>query len=174
MRASTRAQLTALALTDRRSGWPLEMVLAAHKAGLAISEVGIPYRPRVGRSKVTGTLRGTARAVERHVGPSAMRQEVYRGVTRPIPAHVTVIAKAPVAGRVKTRLCPPLTFEQAALVAEAALTDTVTARGDAGVSSAPSFSRAIREGGCRLLSGDYTTPGDIPRAASRCHRGFLC
>ena len=63
MRASTRSRLTDLALTDRRSGWPLEMVLAAHKAGLAIAEVGIPYRPRVGRSKVTGTLRGTARAV---------------------------------------------------------------------------------------------------------------
>ena len=63
MRASTRSRLTGLALMDRRSGWPLEMVLAAHKAGLVITEVMIPYRPRVGRSKVTGTLRGTARAV---------------------------------------------------------------------------------------------------------------
>ncbi len=63
MRASTRSRLADLALMDRRSGWPLEMVLAAHMAGLAITEVEIPYRPRVGRSKVTGTLRGTAQAV---------------------------------------------------------------------------------------------------------------
>jgi glycosyltransferase involved in cell wall biosynthesis len=63
MRASTRSRLKELALVDRRSGWPLEMVLAAHKAGLVVTEVGVPYRPRVGRSKVTGTLRGTARAV---------------------------------------------------------------------------------------------------------------
>jgi len=63
MRASTRSRLKSLALVDRRSGWPLEMVLAAHRAGLAVTEVDIPYRPRVGRSKVTGTLRGTARAV---------------------------------------------------------------------------------------------------------------
>jgi glycosyltransferase involved in cell wall biosynthesis len=63
MRASTRSRLKELALVDRRSGWPLEMVLAAHKAGLVVTEVDIPYRPRVGRSKVTGTLRGTARAV---------------------------------------------------------------------------------------------------------------
>jgi glycosyltransferase involved in cell wall biosynthesis len=63
MRASTRTRLKELALMDRRSGWPLEMVLAAHKAGLVVTEVDIPYRPRVGRSKVTGTLRGTARAV---------------------------------------------------------------------------------------------------------------
>jgi glycosyltransferase involved in cell wall biosynthesis len=63
MRASTKSRLTDLALMDRRSGWPLEMVLAAQKAGLVITEVKVPYRPRVGRSKVTGTLRGTARAV---------------------------------------------------------------------------------------------------------------
>ena len=42
-------------------------------------------------------------------------------------AHVLVIAKAPEPGRVKTRLCPPLTFDQAAEVAEAALADTLEA-----------------------------------------------
>ena len=41
--------------------------------------------------------------------------------------HVTIIAKAPVAGLVKTRLCPPCTFEQAARVAAASLADTFTA-----------------------------------------------
>jgi glycosyltransferase A (GT-A) superfamily protein (DUF2064 family) len=41
--------------------------------------------------------------------------------------HVTVMAKAPVAGRVKTRLCPPLTPAEAAEVAEAALADTLEA-----------------------------------------------
>jgi uncharacterized protein len=41
--------------------------------------------------------------------------------------HVMVVAKAPVAGRVKTRLCPPCTPEEAAAVAEAALADTLEA-----------------------------------------------
>ncbi|HQZ36077.1 MAG TPA: DUF2064 domain-containing protein [Ilumatobacteraceae bacterium] len=41
--------------------------------------------------------------------------------------HVTVIAKAPVAGQVKTRLSPPCTPEQAAQVAAAALADTLAA-----------------------------------------------
>jgi glycosyltransferase involved in cell wall biosynthesis len=63
MRACTRSRLIDLSLKNRRSGWPLEMVLAAHQASLVITEVDIPYRPRVGRSKVTGTVRGTARAV---------------------------------------------------------------------------------------------------------------
>jgi hypothetical protein len=38
-----------------------------------------------------------------------------------------VIAKAPVVGRSKTRLCPPCSFEEAARLAEAALADTLTA-----------------------------------------------
>ena len=63
MRAARRHALLALGLTDRRSGWPLEMVLRADRAGWRIEEVAVTYRPRVGRSKVTGTLRGTIRAV---------------------------------------------------------------------------------------------------------------
>jgi rSAM/selenodomain-associated transferase 1 len=44
---------------------------------------------------------------------------------------LAVIAKAPVAGRVKTRLCPPCTPNQAAELAEAALRDTLAAMADA-------------------------------------------
>jgi hypothetical protein len=39
------------------------MVLRAQQAGWRIDEVPIDYRPRVGRSKVTGTVKGTARAI---------------------------------------------------------------------------------------------------------------
>jgi glycosyltransferase involved in cell wall biosynthesis len=63
MRAGRRQELLALGIADRRSGWPLEMVLRAGHRGLRIAEVPVSYRPRVGRSKVTGTVRGTVRAV---------------------------------------------------------------------------------------------------------------
>ena len=63
MRAARRVGLVGLGLTDRRFGWPLEMVLRAGHAGWRIAEVPVDYAPRVGRSKVTGTVRGTARAV---------------------------------------------------------------------------------------------------------------
>jgi len=63
MRAAGREALLALGMTDRRSGWPLEMVLRAQRAGWRIHEVPVTYRPRIGRSKVTGTLTGTLRAV---------------------------------------------------------------------------------------------------------------
>ena len=64
MRAMRREALIGLALGDRRSGWPLEMVLRAHRAGWSIRDVPIDYLPRAGRSKVTGTVAGTVRAVQ--------------------------------------------------------------------------------------------------------------
>ena len=63
MRAARRADLLALGLRDRRSGWPLEMVLRASQAGWKIEGVPVAYHQRAGRSKVTGTVRGTARAI---------------------------------------------------------------------------------------------------------------
>jgi len=63
MRAARREPLLALNIRDRRFGWPLEMVLRAAAAGWRIEEVEVPYYPRTGRSKVTGTVKGTLRAV---------------------------------------------------------------------------------------------------------------
>ena len=63
-------------------------------------------------------------------------------------AHLLVLAKAPVAGRVKTRLCPPCTPEQAARVAAAALADTIGA-----VSSARALSRTL------VVDGVHPVPG---------------
>jgi hypothetical protein len=63
MRAARRRDLIALGIEDRRSGWPLEMVLRAHRSGWTVSEVGVTYRARSGRSKVTGTARGTIQAI---------------------------------------------------------------------------------------------------------------
>ena len=63
MRAARRLGLVALGIEDRRSGWPLEMVLRAHRSGWIVSEVGVVYQARSGRSKVTGTARGTAQAI---------------------------------------------------------------------------------------------------------------
>ncbi len=63
MRAMHREPLLALGIVDRRSGWPLEMVVRAHANGWRITDVDVPYAPRVGRSKVTGTVKGTVTAV---------------------------------------------------------------------------------------------------------------
>ena len=64
MRAARRHDLVELGIRDRRSGWPLEMVLRASHAGWTIVDVPVAYHERAGRSKVTGTVRGTLRAVK--------------------------------------------------------------------------------------------------------------
>ncbi|WP_315094228.1 glycosyltransferase family 2 protein [uncultured Cellulomonas sp.] len=63
MRAARRAALLKLDLHDRRSGYPLEMVVRAADDGWRIAEVDVDYGPRTGRSKVTGTPLGVVRAV---------------------------------------------------------------------------------------------------------------
>ena len=68
MRAARREALLALGIRDRRFGWPLEMVLRASAAGWRIEEVPVTYLAREGRSKVTGTVRGTVRAVRDMAG----------------------------------------------------------------------------------------------------------
>ena len=63
MRAARREALLGLNLTDRRFGYPLEMVLSAAAAGWRLAEVEVAYLPRIGKSKVTGTVRGSVRTV---------------------------------------------------------------------------------------------------------------
>jgi glycosyltransferase involved in cell wall biosynthesis len=63
MRAARREALLALDLRDRRFGYPLEMVMRAATAGWRIYETPVRYYPRTGKSKVTGTVGGTVKAV---------------------------------------------------------------------------------------------------------------
>lgn len=64
MRCARRRALLDLGIRDRRFGWPLEMVLRAAEAGWTVIEMPVAYRRRSGgRSKVTGSVRGTAAAI---------------------------------------------------------------------------------------------------------------
>lgn len=64
MRAARRTALLDLGITDRRFGYPLEMVVLAAAAGWRVAEVDVAYFPRAAgtKSKVTGTVTGTVRA----------------------------------------------------------------------------------------------------------------
>lgn len=63
IRVARRARLLELEQQDRRSGYPLETLLLAGRAGWRVVEHDVEYLPRLGKSKVTGTVRGTAQAV---------------------------------------------------------------------------------------------------------------
>ncbi|MFI9586241.1 glycosyltransferase family 2 protein [Streptomyces sp. NPDC052236] len=82
LRAARREELLALDLTDRRSGYPLQMVVRASDADWRVTEVDVPYLPRSGKSKVTGTWRGTWQAVRdmRAVLAEPRRSKVGGGV----------------------------------------------------------------------------------------------
>jgi rSAM/selenodomain-associated transferase 1 len=68
-------------------------------------------------------------------------------IQRAMTIQLLLMAKAPEPGRVKTRLCPPATPEQAATIAEAALRDTIDV-----LSATPAARRTI------VLSGRYPVP----------------
>jgi hypothetical protein len=60
MRVARRDDLLALGVSDRRSGYPLELLVRAAAAGWRVVELDIDYGPRTGgRSKVSGSLRGS-------------------------------------------------------------------------------------------------------------------
>jgi glycosyltransferase involved in cell wall biosynthesis len=63
LRVARRSPLAALPIADMRSGYPVETVVRAADAGWRLAQADIAYQPRIGRSKVTGTWRGTVVAV---------------------------------------------------------------------------------------------------------------
>jgi glycosyltransferase involved in cell wall biosynthesis len=61
VRAMRRELLLQLGVEDRRSGYPLELLVRAGRSGLRVEERPVTYRPRTaGRSKVSGSMRGSA------------------------------------------------------------------------------------------------------------------
>jgi glycosyltransferase involved in cell wall biosynthesis len=61
-RAIDYRRLTELGMTDRNFGWTVEMQIKAARRGLRIIEVPVPYRRRIGQSKISGTVWGSVRA----------------------------------------------------------------------------------------------------------------
>lgn len=61
-RAISWEKLESLGMSDTNFGWTVEMQIKAARHGLRIREVAVDYRPRIGLSKITGTVSGTFRA----------------------------------------------------------------------------------------------------------------
>lgn len=63
MRVVRRDALLELGVTDRRSGYPLELLVRAAAAGWRVVELDVDYGPRMGGvSKVSGSVRGSFHA----------------------------------------------------------------------------------------------------------------
>lgn len=61
-RAIRYDKLCELEMVDRNYGWTIEMQMKAWRRGLRVLEVPVPYRPRIGQSKISGTVRGSIAA----------------------------------------------------------------------------------------------------------------
>ena len=61
-RAITWTALLALEMKDTNYGWTVEMQIKAAKKKLRFTEIAVDYRPRIGVSKITGTVKGTSMA----------------------------------------------------------------------------------------------------------------
>lgn len=61
-RAGRADVLHALALEENTYGWAVEMIVKGSLAGFRIVEVPVSYHPRIGKSKISGTLKGTVGA----------------------------------------------------------------------------------------------------------------
>lgn len=63
MRVARREALLSLGVADRRSGYPLELLVRAAQAGWTVTERDVGYGPRTGgTSKVSGSVKGSATA----------------------------------------------------------------------------------------------------------------
>src|SRR5205085_9247860 len=58
-RAGRADVLRSLALEETTYGWAVEMILKGALAGFRVVEVPVSYHPRIGKSKISGTLKGT-------------------------------------------------------------------------------------------------------------------
>ena len=128
-RAIRYASLIRLNMNDRDFGWTVQMQVRAAKLGLRAIETPVSYRRRIGKSKISGTLRGVFLAGTKIL--STIFQERFLSPAKPVlsatpstprvrsdPAceRLIIFARHPTPGRAKTRLIPLLGPKGAALL----------------------------------------------------------
>jgi rSAM/selenodomain-associated transferase 1 len=158
LRAIRRDTLLRLEMREMRYGWSTEMLAKAARAGLRIAEEPVAYYQRIaGKSKVGGTLRGSAMA-SAHILRTLSRYTRWN----PSPPHASedsghdsrrqalfIVARAPIAGQTKTRLGAQFGHEAAAALYSAFLRD-LSAR----------FTKAADRDGYELF-WYYTAPDEM-------------
>jgi len=112
-RAIPMDALRALEMDDLDYGWTVQMQARAMKAGLKVVEVPVRYRKRIGRSKISGTIRGVAGAGYKILATIA-REALASGRAPHGRKRLLVFTRYPEPGTSKTRMIPALGPEGAA------------------------------------------------------------
>ena len=124
-RAIRASRLRELQMRDETYGWTVEMQIKAVSNGLRVAERAVSYRKRIGRSKISGTLRGVYGAVTKIL--STIARYAFRPPAAVASANrLIVFTRFPMPGRAKTRLIPALGPLGAALL-QRRMTESVLA-----------------------------------------------
>jgi rSAM/selenodomain-associated transferase 1 len=111
-RAIRHRILQELGMRDPDFGWTVEMQIKAARRGVRAMEVPVRYRRRIGRSKVSGTVRGVIGAGTKILSTIFLAALQPRGA--PCASRLIVFTRYPQPGTTKTRLIPALGPEGAA------------------------------------------------------------
>ncbi|MBI1374374.1 MAG: DUF2064 domain-containing protein [Phycisphaera sp.] len=113
-RAVRWSALKRLEMDDADWGWTVQMQVRAVRKGLRCVEVAVPYRRRIGRSKISGTFTGVIKAGTKIL--YTIFAEATRGLRVATPARerLIVMTRWPEPGRTKTRMIPALGEDGAA------------------------------------------------------------
>jgi len=116
-RAIRYQTLKQIGMRDPDYGWTVEMQIKAALYGIPCTEVPVDYRKRIGRSKVSGTVRGVVGAGYKILGLiflSAARYHLGGRRYATQSQRLIVFTRYPDPGETKTRLIPALGAEGAA------------------------------------------------------------
>ena len=105
--------LRGLEMTDRDWGWTVQMQARAAARGLRCREVAVDYRKRIGKSKISGTLRGVVNAGTKILVTLERERRLARRLRRR-SGDVLLFTRIPEPGRTKTRMIPALGEQGAA------------------------------------------------------------
>jgi rSAM/selenodomain-associated transferase 2/rSAM/selenodomain-associated transferase 1 len=102
-RAIRHDSLRRLGMRDRTYGWTVEMQIKAVRGPIRVIEAPIGYRRRIGKSKISGTVKGVLGA------GTKILATIFSEAFRPgLPERLIVFTRYPKAGVTKTRLIPAL------------------------------------------------------------------
>ncbi len=145
-RAIRYSALNTLHMQDRNYGWTVEMQTKAARKGMRIMEVPVSYRRRIGKSKVSGTIKGVIGAGTKILSTIIHEAVASRRYDRlSTREKIIIFTRYPEPGKTKTRLIPVLGNEGAAHLQRSMTEDTINSVLQ--IKNRPSLSIEIRYDG---------------------------
>jgi len=179
-RAIRYEALERLRMRDRDYGWTVEMQIKAARESLRTLEVPVSYRKRIGKSKVSGTVRGVIGA------GTKILATIFRAAIGSLPGEkaqehperLIVFTRYPEPGRTKTRLIPTLGPEGASELHRRMVERTVACAKELSRRRPVSLEVRYDGGGKRVMSAwlggalayRRQSPGDL---GLRMHEAFV-